>query len=214
MTVAGISCRLVLSSTSSIESALRPVSPSAERRFAASMPAGVAALPSPRRFADRFMDIALHAASSVKPGNSGRSKRRNTFPSRFTSPVSRRISMIPLHIVIVASKVTISVTACVPLDKRAPAVSPALPVTNESSADNRIKTVHTFPIIFTHSSQTFPQSYILRYWLWFQSCFLYHFIIFCLTTYTKSGRIQPSAVCCRTADSTHVITFQEDISWL
>lgn len=153
MTVVGSSCRLALSNASSIARARRPVSPRPDNRLAASIPAGVAAFPSPRRFAERFIEIASHAASSSRPGNKGRSRRRNIFPSRAASPVSARISISPLHSVIVASSVISSFTACSPLESNACAAWPVLPVTADSTAESNTSNIHIFPTFITF---TFP----------------------------------------------------------
>ncbi len=149
MTVVGISCKLALSMASSIARARKPGSPRAARRRAASMPAGVAALPIPSRLADRFMEIAFQAISSSKPENRGRSIRRNIRPRRATSPDAARISISPLHSVIVASSVMSSVTACVPLDRRTCAASPARPFSSDSNVDTLISATQTCAISFT-----------------------------------------------------------------
>lgn len=90
------------------------------------------------------MDMAFQAASSVRPGNRGFNSLRNTRPSLPTSPVSHRISIRPLHSVIVASRVISNDTACVPLESSASEASPALPVASAKATEAIIKTVHIF----------------------------------------------------------------------
>lgn len=197
ITVVGISCRLALSSASSIASADIPVSPREASFFAASIPAGVAALPSPSRFAARFIDMAFQAASSVNPGNSGLAILRNSLPNFATSPAALRISIRPLQSVIVASSVISSETACSPLESSASAVSPALPVSKESAAEPSIKTIQILPIL--HPSVTFKNGYLLNIvtfigLLSFFQKFMYHFIIYFLTSSVESGRMLSSAV--------------------
>lgn len=145
ITVVGMSCRLALSNTSSMARARSPCGPREDRRLAASIPAGVAALPSPSRFAARFIDMALQACSSFKPGNKGFNTLRNSLPSRFTSPVEERISSRPLHRVMVARSVTSSSTALPPLSRSAWAQTPLRPVRTETTADARTATTQILP---------------------------------------------------------------------
>ena len=146
ITVVGISCRLALSSASSIASADIPVSPREASFFAASIPAGVAALPRPSTFAAMFSPMADQLFSSFNPGKSGFRHRRSRRPNRCMSPVRTKISMMPFHTVIEPSRTAVSRTASCPHCNTALVVAAVCPVS--------IATAHAAKMIVHHITFT------------------------------------------------------------
>ena len=98
-TVAGNNCTdAVFSTTSLHNSSLAVPRQSRAMRSAARIPSGVAALPSPSRFAVTFADSAESVSGSrLASGNSPRSIGRNSRASPDAAPDTRNSSITPPH---------------------------------------------------------------------------------------------------------------------
>lgn len=163
ITVVGISCKLALSSASSIASARRPTSPWRASRLAARIPAGVAALPRPRTLAERFTHIADQHSSSSRPGNRGFANRLKTFPILFRSPVSSRISISPHQTGIAPSSVSTSFTASSPLVSTASSSSCTCPPRSPTNTDAAISAIQIFCILLPLSATRSGSSPIMLF---------------------------------------------------
>lgn len=128
ITVDGISWKPALLITSIIARQRIPISPCFMSSEAALTPAGVAAFPIPKRFADMFMHSADQHSSSSRPGNKPFAHRRNIRPIRATSPVCDRISIRPLHSIMDAASVITTAMALLPQFSSAPVTCPVFPV--------------------------------------------------------------------------------------
>lgn len=98
-TVVGINWMEAVLHTTNIQSPSE-ATPGVRRAMSldASRPRGVAAFPSPRRFAEIFAETAsMTSLSSAKEGKRRRSNGRNNRESRAARPQRRMTSMTPVH---------------------------------------------------------------------------------------------------------------------
>ena len=126
-TVEGISCSELLFITTSMPRALLDVISEA-----AFTPAGVAALPRPRRFAVMFAATALRASSPPSPGIRKDMAGRRSLSSRCAMPQSLRSLSRPDQRQIAPAIARQSVTALCAPSSSAEARSSDLPVKNET----------------------------------------------------------------------------------